>query len=72
VLVAGGGGLGGPDGVQDGQVVGVGQGLVAGLGGGQLLAIAFQHASQHGKGRRGGGRRNGLVTGSSGEAVIAG
>jgi L-ascorbate metabolism protein UlaG (beta-lactamase superfamily) len=72
VLVAGGDSLGGPDRVQDGQVVGVGQGLVAGLGGGQLLAVAFQHASQHGKGLRGGGRWSGLVTASSGEAVIAG
>ena len=33
-LVAGGGGLGGPDRVQQGQVIGVGQGLVAGLGSG--------------------------------------
>ena len=39
-LVAGRGGLGGPDRVQQGQVVGVGQGLVAGLGGRALLAVA--------------------------------
>ena len=57
-LVPGRGGLGGPDRVQDGQVVDVGQGLVAGLGGGLLLAVAVQHAGQHGqrlRGCRGGG-----------------
>ena len=55
-LVPGRGGLGGPDRVQDGQVVGVGQGLAAGLGGGVLLAVAVQHAGQHGQRvRRGGG-----------------
>ena len=32
-LLAGGGGLGGPDRVQHGQVVGVGQSLLPGLGG---------------------------------------
>ena len=48
-LVPGGGGLGGPDRVQQGQVVGVGQGLVAGLGGGEQLAVAVQHAGQHGE-----------------------
>ena len=48
-LVAGRGGLGGPDRVQEGQVVGVGQGLVAGLGGGVLLAVAVQHVGQHGE-----------------------
>jgi hypothetical protein len=37
--VAGRAGLGGPDHVQDRQVVGVGQGLLPGLGGRQLLAI---------------------------------
>jgi hypothetical protein len=72
VLVAGGGGLGGPDGVQDGEVVGVGQGLLAGLGRGQLLAAAFQHASQHAEGFPGGGCWSGLVAGSGGEAVVAG
>jgi hypothetical protein len=30
-------------------VVGVGQGLIAGLGGGLLLAVAVQHAGQHGE-----------------------
>ena len=48
-LVAGRGGLGGPDGVQEGQVVGVGQGLVPGLGGGVQLAVAVQHAGQDGE-----------------------
>jgi hypothetical protein len=42
-LVPDGADLGGPDRVQDGQVVGVGQGLVAGLGGRVLLAVAVQH-----------------------------
>ena len=46
-LLAGRAGLGGPDGVQQGQVVGVGQGLAAGLGGGALLAVPFQHSSEH-------------------------
>ena len=59
-LFAGRGGLGGPDRVQDGQVVGVGQGLLPGLGRGLLLAISVQHSGQHsqrvpGLGRRGGG-----------------
>jgi hypothetical protein len=42
-LLAGGAGFGGPDRVQHGQVVGVGQGLLAGLGGRGLLAVAVQH-----------------------------
>ena len=54
-LVPDGGGLGGPDRVQDGQVVGVGQGLAAGLGGGVLLAVAVQHAAQHSERVRRGG-----------------
>jgi hypothetical protein len=45
-LVAGRGGLGGPDRVQDRQVVGVGQGLLAGLDRGQLLAVFVEHAGQ--------------------------
>ena len=55
-LLAGGRGLGGPDGVQDRQVVGVGQGTVPVLGGGQELAVAFQDGGQHGQrlARRGG------------------
>ena len=48
-LVPGGGGLGGPDRVQQGQVVRVGQGLVAGLSGRVLLAVAAQHPGQHGQ-----------------------
>ena len=46
-LLAGGGGLGGPDGVQHGQVVGVGEGLVAGLGGRELLAVMVQDGCEH-------------------------
>src|SRR5262249_61917253 len=38
-LVPGRGGLGGPDRVQQSQVIGVGQGLVAGLGGREQLAV---------------------------------
>jgi hypothetical protein len=45
LLLAGRGGLGGPDRVQDGQVVGVGQGLLPGLGRGGLLAISVQHVA---------------------------
>ena len=45
--VAGGGGLGGPDRVQDREVVGVGQGLVSGLDGRQLLAVVIQHCGEH-------------------------
>ena len=47
-VVAGGGGLGGPDRVQDGQVVGVGQVAPPDLGGGQLGAVAAQHVGEHG------------------------
>ena len=57
--------------MQEGQVVGVGQGLVPGLGGGQLLAVAVQHAGQDGEGLlvvAGGG----LAAGCGGEAVVAG
>jgi hypothetical protein len=73
-LVAGGGGLGGPDRVQDGQVVGVGQGLVAGLGGRALLAVAVQYPGQHGQRLpwRCGGGGSGLGAGSGGAAVVAG
>ncbi len=39
MLVAGGGGLGSPDGMQDGQVIGVGQVLPQGGGGGSFLAV---------------------------------
>ena len=72
-LVPGRGGLGGPDRVQDGQVVGVGQGLAAGLGGGVLLAVAVQHAGQHGQRvRRGGGGSGRAAAGDGGAAVVAG
>ena len=56
MLFAGRGGLGGPDGVQDGQVVGVGEGLVSCLGGRVLLAVVVQHRGEHAErgGRRGG------------------
>ena len=47
ILFAGRGGLGGPDRVQDGQVIGIGQGMVPGLGRGGLLAVSFEHAGQH-------------------------
>ena len=70
-LVPGRGGLGGPDRVQDGQVVGVGQGLAAGLGGGSLLAVAVQHAGQHGERVRRGGGGSGRAAGG-GAAVVAG
>jgi hypothetical protein len=59
-LLAGRGGFGGPDGVQHGQVVGVGEGLLAGLGGRVLLAVTVQDGGQHserlaGRSGRGGG-----------------
>ena len=59
MLLAGGGGFGGPDRVQHGQVVGVGQGLLAGLGGRGLLAVSVQHACQHAQRRTGRGRPGG-------------
>ena len=43
-LLAGGGSLGGPDRVQHGQVVGIGESLLAGLGGRELLAVVVQDA----------------------------
>ena len=61
-LLAGRGGFGGPDGVQDGQVIGVGQGAVPVLGGGGELAVAFQDGGEHGQrvaGRGGRGGRGG-------------
>ena len=45
-VVPGRDGLGGPDRVQDGQVVHIGEGLMADLGGGVLLAVASEHAGQ--------------------------
>ena len=58
-LLAGGGGLGGPDRVQHGQVVGVGESLLAGLGRRELLAVAVQHAGQHAQRRARRGRLGG-------------
>ena len=46
-LLAGRGDLAGPDRVQDRQVIGIGQGLLPGLGRGQLLAVSLQHPGQH-------------------------
>jgi hypothetical protein len=55
-MLAGGRGLGRPDGVQDREVVGVGEGAVPVLSGGQELAVAVQDGGQHGQrlARRGG------------------
>ena len=61
-LLAGGGGLGGPDRVQHGQVVGVGESLLAGLGSRELLAVAVQHAGQHAQRRTRRGRPGGRGT----------
>jgi TIR domain len=58
-LLAGRGGFGGPDRVQHGQVVGVGEGLLAGLGGRVLLAVAVQDGGQHGERLAGRGGRGG-------------
>ena len=83
-LLAGGAGFGGPDGVQDGQVVGVGQRLLPGLGRGQLLPVPLQHIGQHGQrvpgaggccGRVGSGGRLGgvlVVAGQFGSRARAG
>jgi len=59
VLVAGRGGLGGPDRMQDREVVGVGQGLIAGLGGRDLLAVVAEHGGQHAERRARRGRLGG-------------
>ena len=69
-LVTGGGGLGGPDRVQQGQVIRVSQGLVPGLGGGVLLAVALQHGGQDGERLPCSG--GGLAAGAGGEPVVAG
>jgi hypothetical protein len=73
-LVPGGGGLGSPDRVQQGQVVRVGQGPVAGLGGRVLLAVAAQHAGQHSQRlpRRRSSGGNGRIARGGGAAVVAG
>ena len=47
-VVAGGGGFGGPDGVQDGEVVGVGQVPLPDRGGGHLGAVAAKDVGEHG------------------------
>ena len=47
-LLAGGRSLGGPDRVQHGQVVGVGEGLAPGLGGRELLAVMVQDGGELG------------------------
>jgi hypothetical protein len=70
-LVPDGDGLGGPDRVQDRQVVDVGQCLVAGLGSGLLLAVAVQHPGQHGQ-RLPRCRGLGRAAGGGGAAVVAG
>ena len=55
-LLAVGRGLGRPDGVQDREVVGVGEGAVPVLGGGHELPVTVQDGGQHGQrlARRGG------------------
>jgi len=73
-LLAGGGGLGGPDSVQDGQVVGIGQCTLPGLGRRLLLAVSVQDLGEHPKrilgiiSRGGRARVAGLVR----EPVVAG
>ena len=47
-VVAGGGGLGGPDGVQGSEVVGVGQVALPGRGGGLLGSVAAEDVGEHG------------------------
>ena len=47
-VVAGGCGFGGPDRVEDGQVVGVGQVALPDRGGGQLGAVAVEDVGEHG------------------------
>ena len=74
-LLAGGRGLGGPDGVQDRQVIGAGQGAVPVLGGGEELAVSFQDGGQHGQrlaGRGGRGGRGGGAGSFGLDLVVAG
>jgi hypothetical protein len=66
------GGLSGPDPVQEGQVVGVRQSLVADLGDRALLAVAVQHVGQHRQRLPDGGGGIGLGRGPGGAAVVAG
>ena len=72
VLLAGRGGLGGPDRVQDGEVVGVGEGLVAGLGGRVLLAVMVQDGGEHAQRRARRGRlgSRGGIAGSFGRNFV--
>jgi hypothetical protein len=56
--------------VQQGQVVGVGQGLAAGLGGGTLLAVPLQDGGQHGQRRTRNGRRAGRARSSARSALM--
>ena len=58
--IAGLGRFGGSDSVQDGQVIGVDQGAVPVLGGGQELAASFQAGGQHGQRVAGRGGRGSL------------
>ena len=64
----GGGGLGCPDRVQHGQVVGIGQSLLAGRGRRQLLAVVIEYAGQHAQRRA----RRGRPRGRGGNAVSFG
>ena len=47
-VMAGGGGFGGPDRVQGGQVVGIGQVALPDRGGGQFGAVAGEDVGEHG------------------------
>ena len=75
LLLAGRGDLALPDGVQDGQVVGVGEVAEPGLGRRQFLAVASDHLGQHAErllpclccGVRG---RGGLAVAVRGDAVV--
>jgi hypothetical protein len=71
-LIPGGGGLGSPDRVQQGQVVRFGLGLVAGLSGGALLAVAARHPGQHGQRvpRRGGSGGSRAIGGRSAQRRV--
>jgi hypothetical protein len=71
-LIPGRSSFGRPDRVQQRQMGRIGQGLVAGLGGREQLAVAVQHPGQHGQRilRRGTG--SGRAAGSAGTAVVAG
>ena len=72
VLLAGRGGLGGPDRVQHGQVVGGGEGPVPCLGGGVLLAVTFEDGGEHAerRARRGGRGGRGEIASSFGLNLV--